>query len=115
MYDNQNPLRTAAHAALVQEGYSVRQAKGIAGARLSVERDNERLLALVRTSSDRWLGWMRDQEGAWRGLSEGDLVVAAVLTSSKDAAEVYAFRSTDVEQALTDNLAARLKHDNPCT
>jgi hypothetical protein len=108
MYDNQRMLRRLAQEALKKNGYKVEVLKG-GGARLRVSKDGNTAYTLVRTSSDRWVGWMRYQ-GEWRGMGEADLVVVAVLNGPAGKAEVYALDPLEVRRAFDANLAARLKH-----
>lgn len=109
MYDNQKMLRGLVQVGLKQKGYSVEVLKGTGGARLRLGKEGKTILALVRTSSDRWLGWMRKQDGEWRGMRDGDLIIAAVLDSEEKPtkAEIYAFDPADVQKAFNNNLAAR--------
>jgi hypothetical protein len=110
MYDNQRSLRRLAQEALRREGYST-EIVGRSGARLRVTKDGVTAFTLVRTSSDRWLGWMRAAD-RWRGLEVAELIVAAVLNKQKNQAEVYALAPKDVREAFDRNLAAR-KAQNP--
>jgi hypothetical protein len=109
MYDNQKMLRGLVQVGLKQKGYDVEVLKGTGGARLRLSKDGKTNLALVRTSSDRWLGWMRKEDGEWRGMGDGNLIIAAVLDSDEKPtkAEIYAFDPADVQKAFKDNLAAR--------
>lgn len=109
MYDNQKTLRGLVQVGLKQKGYDVEVVRGSGGARLRLSKDGKTALALVRTSSDRWLGWMRTQDGEWRGMGDGDLVVTAVLDREEKPtqAEIYALDPADVRKAFDDNLAAR--------
>lgn len=109
MYDNQKALRRAAQEAAKKHGYSVEVLKGTGGARLRLTKGGTSVLALVRTSSDGWLGWMRNDEGEWRGIDDGQLIIAAVLDSKEpsSAATIYALKPEDVRKAFDDNLAAR--------
>lgn len=113
MYSNQKPLRKAAEQALRQQGYETEILKGSGGARLRIRKDGQEGLALVRTSSDRWVGWMR-KDGEWKGFEEADLVVVAAIDNMQRPRdiEVYAFEPEVVHQAYVDNLAARLR-SNP--
>jgi hypothetical protein len=73
---------------------------------LILSKNSQTSLALVRTSSDRWVGWMRTSNGAWRGLDDGDLIVVAVL-AAEGQAEVFGFDRATIQAAFDANLAAR--------
>jgi hypothetical protein len=107
MYDNQSRLRTLAKQALQQKGFVITET-GVAGSRLKAVKSGEAFRILVRTSSDRWVGWMR-KDGEWRGISDADFVIVAALDGAKKSksAWVYAFEPEDVQSALTENLEAR--------
>src|ERR1051325_7417845 len=108
MYDFQKQLRRIARVALQQRGYAVDIVPGTGGHRVKITKDGQPELALVRTSRDRWVGWMRD--GAqWRGFNEANIVVVA-STNHRDVpttAEVFAFDPRDVHRRLAEHLAAR--------
>lgn len=106
MFDNRKVLRKLIQAALQKQGYAIRLVKP-SGARLQITRDGKTAYTLARTSSDRWLGWMRSGDD-WRGLKEADLVVVGALKKDKaDVADVFAFAPTDLREAFRNNLAAR--------
>jgi hypothetical protein len=108
MYDNQRPLRQAAKNVLEQDGFAVEVLHGSGGARLRATKNGVSKLVLVRTSSDGWLGWMRGEAGAWRGLNEAGLVLAAAVDQSDPTkADVYAFEPRAVANAFDQNLASR--------
>jgi len=108
MYDNQRPLRAAAKAAAEAQGYSAEVVRGSGGARLDLEKDGKKYFALVRTSSDRYLGWMRTEEEEWRGMKDADLIIAAALNAQRPGtADVYGLSPQDVEQAFDANLKSR--------
>ena len=116
-YAFQRTLRTAARKALERRGYQVSAVKGTGGARVDLERDGKKEWAFVRTSADRWIGWMRDEAtGAFKGFDEGDaaFVVVAALDNEETPTriEVFAFSPADVRASFHDNLAAR-KASNP--
>ena len=99
--------------ALARHGFEVQEpVKGTGGARLKATRDGETVLVLVRTSTDRWVGWMRDAKGRLKGLDEADLVVVAALDNpaKPDAVEVLAFAPEVVLEAFEANIAARKAH-----
>lgn len=99
--------------ALARHGYEVQEpVKGTGGARLKATRDGETRLVLVRTSTDRWVGWMRDAKGQLKGLEEADLVVVAALDNPANpaAVEVLAFAPDVVLEAFEANIAARKAH-----
>ena len=107
-YANQRPLRRAAEHALRAQGWSVDVVRGSGGARLKIRRGAEALNVAVRTSSDRWVGWMRVNGGQqWRGMRDADLIVVAAL-AGRTTAEVYGFDPFVFEQSYNANLAARL-------
>lgn len=108
MYDNQKMLRRAAQKALSDQGYLVEVVKGSGGARLFVSKDGDRGLVQVRTSSDRWVGWMR-KGGKWKGFDEAKLVVIAAIDNVQRPreVEVHAFSPPVVRDAFAANLAAR--------
>ena len=111
MFDNRKALRKLVQAALQQQGYAIRLVKP-SGARIEITRDSQTAYTLVRTSSDRWLGWMRSGDD-WRGLKEADLVVVGALRKDKaDVADVFAFAPNDLREAFKHNLAAR-QRKNP--
>jgi hypothetical protein len=104
----QQSLRKLAAEALERHGFEVKEAvKCTGGARLKVEKAGAETLALVRTSSDRWVGWMRDPSGALKGLDDADIVVVAALDPRDDSVEVLAFEPADVRAAFEANIAAR--------
>jgi hypothetical protein len=108
MYDNQKPLRAAAKAAVEAQGYSAEIVRGSGGARLRLKKDGKELFALVRTSSDRYLGWMRTDEGEWRGMKDADLIIAAAVDANDPGvADIYALSPGDVERAFNENLKSR--------
>lgn len=104
----QSTLRDAAAQALAGHGYDVLEpVKGAGGARLKVTKNGEIALALVRTSSDRWVGWMRDAKGALKGLDDADIVVVAAIDEGHDHIDIMAFEPDVVRDAFEANLAAR--------
>lgn len=115
-YAHQKRLRAAAQAALEQQGHKVVPVKGTGGAQVDLEHDGKRSWAFVRTSADRWIGWMRDgSTGDFKGFDEdASLVVIASLDSKTKPTriEIYAFNPTDVQAAFRANLVAR-KASNP--
>jgi len=104
-YVNQKPLRAVAERAIANQGYKVEVVRGSGGARLTATKGGKSLDVAVRTSSDRWVGWMRDENGEWRGMHDADLIVVAAL--GPNGADIYAFDSKPVEKAFDENLAAR--------
>lgn len=115
-YAHQKRLRAAAREALEQQGHKVAPVKGTGGAQVDLEHNGKRSWAFVRTSADRWIGWMRDElTGDFKGFDEdASLVVVASLDSKTKPTciEVHAFNPTDVQTAFRTNLAAR-KASNP--
>ncbi len=109
-YANQKPLRAAAEQALLKRGYNVEVVRGYGGARLVATKNGESVNVAVRTSSDRWIGWMRDENSVWRGMREADLILAAALNNQN--AEVFALNPTDVEKSFNENLESR-QANNP--
>jgi hypothetical protein len=113
MYSNQRALRAAAVTVLETIGYrGVVAVKGSGGARLRCIRDGASINVMVRTSSDRWVGWMRDNAGGWKGLQATDLVVVAAANSqyNPSSADVFVFEPSVVRDAFDRNLASRLHH-----
>jgi hypothetical protein len=109
----QKTLRELAADVLTKHGFEVQEAvKGTGGARLKVMKGGEVALALVRTSTDRWVGWMRDDAGALKGLDDADIVVVAALDGSDEptTVEVMAFEPDVVREAFEANIAARKDH-----
>jgi len=104
-YANQKPLRAAAERGIANQGFKVEVVRGSGGARLTATKGGKSINVAVRTSSDRWVGWMRDENGKWRGMRDADLIVVAAL--GPNGAEIYAFDSAPVEKAFDANLAAR--------
>ncbi len=104
-YANQKPLRAVAERALFNQGYEVEVVRGSGGARLAATKGGKSSNVAVRTSSDRWVGWMRDENAEWRGMRGADLIVVAAL--GPNGADIYAFDSKPVEKAFDENLAAR--------
>ena len=106
-------MRDAALEALTRHGFELLEpVKGTGGARLKVMKGGEIALALVRTSSDRWVGWMRDANGNLKGLEDADIVVVAAVDDAKSptSLEVLAFDPDVVLDAFEANLAAREEH-----
>jgi hypothetical protein len=89
-------LRESARLALVEWGYrqvEIVHGPGIVpGARLTAVKDGSPQKIAVRTSSDREIGLLRNQNGTWRTIPNVDLVLAAVPASDADAADVFAFK-----------------------
>jgi hypothetical protein len=88
-------LRESARLALAERGYSrveiVHGPGVVPGARLSAVKDGAPKLIIVRTSSDREVGLLRNENGDWRTIPKGDLIVAAVPADDAPAADVFAF------------------------
>src|ERR1700676_3647029 len=88
-------LRESARLALVERGYSrVEIAHGpgiVPGARLTAVKDGATKLIAVRTSSDREVGLLRNENGNWRTIPKVDLVLVAVPADEAAAADVFAF------------------------
>ena len=88
-------LRESARLALAEEGYSrVEIAHGpgiVPGARLTAVKDGATKLIAVRTSSDREVGLLRNENGNWRTIPKVDLVLVAVPADEAAAADVFAF------------------------
>jgi hypothetical protein len=88
-------LRESARLALAEKGYEqVEIAHGpgiVPGARLTALKEGSPVLIAVRTSSDREIGLLRNQNGAWRTIPKVDLVLAAVPANDAPAADVFAF------------------------
>jgi hypothetical protein len=88
-------LRESARLALPEQGYSrveIVHGPGIVpGARLTAVKDGAPKLIAVRTSSDREVGLLRDEDGNWRTIPKVDLVLAAVPADHAAAADVFAF------------------------
>jgi hypothetical protein len=110
MADAQRTLRTTAREVLEKRGYSdVESLKGSGGARLIASEKGEPTRIMVRTSSDRWVGWMRSLDGDLKGLDDADLVVVAALDTpiKPREVEVYAFDPAEIRDAFQANLDAR--------
>lgn len=106
----QRSLRQIAAETLARQGFEVVESvKGAGGARLKVMKGDQPVLALVRTSSDRWVGWMRNADGELKGLEDAGIVVVAALDNpmKPSEVEVFAFDPQDVSEAFEANLAAR--------
>ena len=74
-------LRACARAALERRGYSVTADKGqgfLPGARLMAISGATKIEVAARTSLDREIGLMRDDDGNWRTIPKVDMVVVAV-------------------------------------
>jgi hypothetical protein len=88
-------LRESARLALGDQGYSrveiVHGPGVVPGARLTAVKDGAPKLIVVRTSSDREIGLLRDEKGNWRTIPKGDLILAAVPANDAPAADVFAF------------------------
>jgi hypothetical protein len=88
-------LRESARLALEEKGYKqVEIAHGpgiVPGARLTALKEGSRVLVAVRTSSDREVGLLRNQNGTWRTIPKVNLVLAAVPAIDALAADVFAF------------------------
>jgi hypothetical protein len=88
-------LRESARLALAERGYSrVEIAHGpgiVPGARLTAVKDGATKLIAVRTSSDREVGLLRNENGNWRTIPKVDLVLVAVPADEAAAADVFAF------------------------
>ena len=88
-------LRESARLALAEQGYSrveVTHGPGIVpGARLTAVKDEAPKLIVVRTSSDREVGLLRNEDGDWRTIPMADLILAAVPADDAAAADVFAF------------------------
>jgi hypothetical protein len=111
MNEHQTALRRAARTALTGRGWqTVTPVPGAGGARLECASETVRLLALVRTSANRAVGWMRDDSGALRGLDEAGLVVVAALDDEArpTRADVYGFEPAALRAAYDEMLAFRL-------
>lgn len=111
MNEHQGALRRAARKALAAQGYSgLEPVAGAAGARLECRKDGASVLAMVRTSANRAVGWMRDEAGDWRGLAEAGLVVVATLDdeAKPTKAEVYGFAPATLRAGLDAMLKVRL-------
>ena len=110
MTDNQQSLRTIARDVLIHRGMTdVQPIKGSGGARLDALEDGHPTRIMVRTSSDRWVGWMRSSHGELKGLDDAALVVVAALDTpiKPREVEVYAFEPLAIREAFEANLAAR--------
>src|SRR5450432_2516625 len=87
-------LRESARLALAEQGYSqveIVQGPGIVpGARLTAVKDGAPKLIVVRTSSDREGGLLRNEDGDWRTIPKADLILAAVPADDAAAADVFA-------------------------
>jgi len=112
MNEYQAILRQSARKALSERGYErIEPVRGAAGARLECTKNGASVLALVRTSANRAVGWMRDEAtGAWRGLHEAGVVVVAALDdeSKPTRVEVYGFAPSALREALDAMLAVRV-------
>jgi len=88
-------LRESARLALAEKGYSrveIAQGPGIVpGARLTAVKNGTAKLIAVRTSSDREVGLLRNEDGDWRTIPKADLILAAVPALDAAAADVFAF------------------------
>jgi hypothetical protein len=88
-------LREGARLALAEQGYSrVEIAHGpgiVPGARLTAVKDGATKLIAVRTSPDREVGLLRNENGNWRTIPKVDLVLVAVPADEAAAADVFAF------------------------
>jgi hypothetical protein len=111
MNEHQGALRRAARKALAGQGFAgIAPVAGSGGARLDCMKDGAPVLALVRTSANRAVGWMRDEAGDWRGLAEAGLVVVAALDDEArpTRAEVYGFAPAVLRAAFDDMLKVQL-------
>src|SRR4051812_31010055 len=107
MYDNKELLRRHARTALESQGYKVESLKY---GRLIAIKDGKRSRVMVRTSSDRWIGWMRRRDtGAWNGMEDADLVVTSALDQQREPskAEVCAYLPEVTKGTFDEHLAAR--------
>jgi hypothetical protein len=88
-------LRESARLALAERGYSrveIVHGPGIVpGARLTAVKDGASKLIVVRTSSDREVGLLRNEDGDWRTIPAADLILAAAPANDAAAADVFAF------------------------
>jgi hypothetical protein len=109
-------LRKAASVTLETEcGYRVdveENRQGVAqGARLIATKGSDRLRVAVRTSLSRRIRLMRRGDGAWRTISDVDLVVVAVPADRRSTAiEVLGFVPDDIIKAFDialENLRTR--------
>jgi hypothetical protein len=109
MYTNQRPLRRAAEKALRMKGFKTLVQVGSGGARVAIESGGRKGLALVRTSSDRWVGWMR-KDGEWKGFDEAEVIIVSSIDNVQRPRmiEIYAFDPKIVRDAFEKNLAARV-------
>src|SRR5215207_10763471 len=91
-------LRRAASIGLQRAGYRVGQAPGsqgvAAGSRLIATNCEGTFSVAVRTSPSRKITLMRTENGKWRTIKEGGLVVVAVPADRiSSAIEVFGFKS----------------------
>lgn len=88
-------LRESARLALAEQGYTcVEIAYGpgiVPGTRLTAVKDGASKLIAVRTSSDREVGLLRNEDGDWRTIPKADLILAAVPADDAAAVDVFAF------------------------
>ena len=104
-YVNQKPLRASAERAFANHGYNVEVVRVSVGARLTATKGVKSINVAFRTSSDRCVVFMRDDNADWRVMRDADLIVVAAL--GPNGADIYAFDSKPFEKAFDENLAAR--------
>lgn len=105
-------LRACARTALEERrGYSVKVDKGqgfVPGARLTAIKGTKELKVAVRTSLDREIGLMRDQDGNWRTIPKVAMVVVAVPAVDDPAlVEVFGFDPKILKREFDAALAAQ--------
>lgn len=108
MYDHQSELRAAAHAALVKQGYEIVEDR-YAGARITLRKDGNTIATAVRTSVNRWVGWMRTATGDWRALADAEIIVVATFDDETRPSkiQVYCFRQSDIRSSFDERLETR--------
>jgi len=106
-------LRACAREALKRRGYSVTADKGqgfLPGARLTAISGATKIKVAVRTSLDREIGLMRDDDGNWRTIPKVDMVVVAVPAVGDPASvEVFGFDPKVLKREFDVALAAQLE------
>lgn len=111
MYDNQKQLRAQAFQVMEECGRKPEALPGTGGARLSI--DSGEGIALVRTSSNREVGWMRNPEtGAFKGFDDkADITLVATFDKvfQPTCIEVYAFDPEVMKEVFRSQLTERLK------
>jgi hypothetical protein len=110
-------LTEGAKKALTEKGYAVAKMPGRGRSKnVTLNKDGRTVRACIRTTTDRWLMFMPYANATkWRTLDEVDVVVLAA-TDSKEAPKqcsVYMFPAEEVRRRLDENVAARVKANNP--